>query len=86
MGMNFRHAFALTLLVWYLMMPPTLAKTSWTCSGGFEGRIADVLIGSAKRMDNCTLWSNVADYEAPFFTEVQAWRFPYLRAVSSSAR
>jgi hypothetical protein len=76
MGTNFRHTVALTLLVWYLMMPPTLAKTSWTCSGGFEGRVADVLIGSAKRMDNCTRWSNVADYEAPLSQWSRISAFP----------
>jgi len=64
--MNLRHTAALTLLLWYLVMPPTLAKTSWSCSKGFEGRIADIWIGSAKRMDTCTAWSNVADYAAPF--------------------
>lgn len=68
MGMNFRHTAALTLMGWYLMMPPTLAKTSWTCSGGFEGRIADVWIGSAKRMDDCVKWSKIADFgnDTPF--------------------
>jgi hypothetical protein len=74
--MNFRHAAALTFLVWYLMMPPTVAKTSWSCSEGFEGRIADVWYGSAKRMDNCALWSNVADYAAPFSQWTEIGAFP----------
>jgi hypothetical protein len=66
MSMKLRHAAALTLVGWYLMMPPTLATTSWTCAGGLKGRIADAWIGSAERMDNCTRWTKVADIGAPF--------------------
>ena len=74
--MKLRHTAALTLLGWYLMMPPTAAKTSWTCSAGFESRIADAWIGSAKRKDNCTQWSNVADYAAPLSQWSRIGAFP----------
>ncbi len=66
MGMNLRHTAALTLMGWYLMMPPNLAKTSWSCSGGLKGRIADAWIGSNKGMDNCTEWSKIANFDTPF--------------------
>jgi hypothetical protein len=66
MGMNFRHITALTLMVWYLMMPPNLSKTSWSCSGGLEGRILDAWIGSNKRLDNCTKWRKIANFDTPF--------------------
>jgi hypothetical protein len=64
--MNFRDAAALTLVSWYLMMPPNLAKTSWSCSGGLEGRILDAWIGSNKRMDNCIRWAKIADFDTLF--------------------
>jgi len=64
--MNFRHAAALTLMVWYLMMPPNLAQTSWSCSGGFTGRIFHAWIGSQKRVADCTSWRKIADFDTPF--------------------
>jgi|SRR5208282_3736341 hypothetical protein len=66
MGMSLRHASALGLMDWYLMMPPNLAKTSWSCAGGLQGRVSDAWIGSNKRMDNCTQWSKIADFDTPF--------------------
>jgi hypothetical protein len=64
--MNFRDTAALTLMGWYLILPPNLAKTSWSCTGGLEGRILDAWIGSNKRMDNCTRWAKIADFDSPF--------------------
>jgi hypothetical protein len=61
-----RHAAALTLVGWYLMTPPSLAKTSWSCTGGFEGRIFDAWIGSSKRVENCTEWGKIADFDTLF--------------------
>jgi len=63
--MKLRHTAALTMVGWYLMMPPNLATTSWTCAGGLKGRIADVWFGSAKVMEDCTGWTKVADIGAP---------------------
>jgi hypothetical protein len=64
--MNLRHTAALALVGWYLMVPPDLATTSCSCAGGFQGRIFDAWIGSTKRMDNCSRWSKVADFDTPF--------------------
>jgi hypothetical protein len=66
MGMKIRHVTALTLMVWYLMMPPNLAKTSCSCAGGLWGRISDAWIGSNKRMDNCAKWGKIADFDTLF--------------------
>jgi hypothetical protein len=66
MDMNLRHSAALALVVWYLMIPPNLAKTSCSCAGGFQGRIFDAWIGSNKRMDNCTRWGKIADFDTAF--------------------
>jgi hypothetical protein len=64
--MNLRHTAALTLVGWCLMLPPTVAKTSWRCAGGVRGRILDAWIGSNKRMDECTKWDKIAAFDAPF--------------------
>ncbi len=66
MGMSLRHTVAIALVGWYLMVPPNLAKTSCSCAEGFEGRIFDAWIGANKRMDNCTKWGKVADFDTPF--------------------
>jgi hypothetical protein len=67
--MDLRHTAALALMGWYLMMPPNLAKTTCSCTGGFEGRIFDAWIGSNKRMDNCAQWGKIADID----TQLSQW-------------
>jgi hypothetical protein len=64
--MNLRHTAALTLVGWYLMVPPNLAKTSWSSAGAIEGRILDAWIGSNKRMEDCTKWGKIAYFDTPF--------------------
>jgi hypothetical protein len=66
MSMNFHRTAALMLMGWCLMVPPNLAKTSWSCAGGFEGRIFDAWIGAGKRTDDCTKWGKIAAFDTPF--------------------
>jgi hypothetical protein len=37
--MNLRHAAALVLAGWYLMLPPAQGMLDWRCSPGFVGRL-----------------------------------------------
>jgi hypothetical protein len=66
MKTNHTVAFTIVAITWYLMVPPNLAQTSRSCAGGFQGRIFDAWIGTGKRIDNCTRWSKIADYDTPF--------------------
>lgn len=63
--MNPRHAAALALVGWYLMVPPSIAETSWGCAGGVTDWLLGAWIGDAKHRDNCTKLMEIADSNAP---------------------
>ncbi len=65
--MNLRHAAALALVGWYLMVPPSLADTSWICGHSFSAELSREWLGWGRGCD--TMQRTVA-FDAP----VSQWR------------
>jgi hypothetical protein len=46
--MKLLHATALTLIGWYLMMPPGSDETFWGCGDGIGAMLHSALVGEKK--------------------------------------
>jgi hypothetical protein len=60
-----RHAAALALAGWYLMIPPSVAKDSWICGNSISAVFARDNFGWGK---GCDLMALTADYNVPLST------------------
>jgi hypothetical protein len=58
------HCMA-ALLGWYLMVPPSIAETSWGCAGGITDWFLGAWIGDAHHRDKCSGLREIADSDAP---------------------
>lgn len=65
--MRFRHAAALPLVGWYLLVPPSQAKSMWVCGDSFSAQIWNswVRMHYGKTSDVCDRYSLITDQEAP---------------------
>src|SRR5260221_9838427 len=68
--MSRRRAAALALVGWYLMVPPSLADTSWICGNSFGAVLARDQFGWG---GDCRIMAHTVDLDAPLrnWTETQ---------------
>jgi hypothetical protein len=47
--MKCRHAAALSVLGWYLMVPPSMSETNWVCGASLVATVSHASLGLATK-------------------------------------
>jgi hypothetical protein len=78
--MNIRHAAALALAGWYLMLPPTQEMVDPICHGRFSlsGLISGLTESASDRLKRCDREALFLVFDAPFLQWVQGGEFETL--------
>jgi hypothetical protein len=61
-----RHAAALILSGWYLMIPPSMSETSWACGSGLVAILSHKLFGTGDAQI-CLEEAKIANMNAPLY-------------------
>ena len=77
--MTLRHAAALTILGWYLMVPPSMRETNWDCSAGLVSTLSHKFFGTGDEKQ-CVALAKIADMNAPLSAWHEASPFETLDA------
>jgi hypothetical protein len=62
--MKVRHAAALALVGWYLMVPPSMRETNWLCGASLTASVSHELFGTGDEKE-CAEWAKIANANAP---------------------
>ena len=77
--MNSRHAAALALFGWYLMVPPSMSETNWVCGASLVASVSHELFGTGNEKV-CAEQAKIADMNAPLSEWHEASPFETLSA------
>ena len=62
--MKLRHAAALALVGWYLMVPPSMSEMDWTCGDSLSAHAYHKLFGTADEKE-CAKFAEIEAPNAP---------------------
>ena len=77
--MNLRHAAALALVGWYLMVPPSMSEMDWTCGDSLSAHAYHKLFGTADEKE-CAKFAEIEAPNAPISKWHEASPFETLSA------
>ena len=80
-----RHAAALALVGWYLMVPPSMSETNWVCSASLVASVSHELFGTGNEKV-CAEQAKIADMNAPLSEWHEASPFETLSLVKKGRR
>ena len=80
-----RHAAALALAGWYLMVPPSMSETNWVCSASLVASVSHELFGTGNEKV-CAEQAKIADMNAPLSEWHEASPFETLSLVKKGRR
>jgi hypothetical protein len=63
-GMCPRHAAALALVAWYLMVPPSMSEMDWTCGASLSAQAYHKLFGTGDEKE-CAKFKEIEAPNAP---------------------
>jgi hypothetical protein len=63
LGMKLRHAAALALVGWYLMVPPSKREMNWLCGASLTASVSHELFGTGDEKEYAE-WAKMVDTNA----------------------